>query len=78
MSMRTIGWVLFLLLIAVGALMLNYTHGDPESWKHHSEWAKAHDAPAPSYQLFLVGTGMTAVGSLGVGYRLGRPRNKKK
>ncbi len=74
---RTIGWLLSLVLLAVGVLSTNYTLGVPGSWEHHTEWARAKGLPEPSFQIFVLGAALTAVGGRAFGYLLGEPRRAK-
>jgi hypothetical protein len=74
MNKRTLGWLTGIALLAVGVLTVHYTFGEGGAWQHHSEWAQAHGMPAPSFQLFVLGSAMTAAGGGWIGYLLGRRR----
>lgn len=59
-----------LLLAGVGFFCLNYTQGF--GIEHHTEWAKSHGFPEPTYPIFLTGVVVLAVGSGIAGYVVGR------
>jgi|SoiMethySBSTD1v2_1073268.scaffolds.fasta_scaffold4209522_2 hypothetical protein len=66
--------VVGLLLLAGGFFCLNYTKG--MGIEHHTEWAKQHGWPVPSYEIFLGGVGALGLGGIVLGHGLGKPSSK--
>jgi hypothetical protein len=62
--------IVFIVVLAVGLLCLNYTNG--AGAEHHREWAAEHDLPPPSQQIFYGGAGATVVSAMLLGLSLGR------
>ena len=62
--------VVGIVVAVVGFFCLNYTNGF--GIDHHAEWAREHDAPPPTYPIFLAGVILMPLGGALVGHAIGR------
>jgi hypothetical protein len=64
--------VVGLIVAVLGFFCLNFTNGF--GIEHHTEWANAHQMPAPSPTIFYAGVVLLALGGGMIGYSIGRSR----